>query len=277
MSNTLNPERPMDGLLHESAEWLLNAYDQHLLPLPLSDGDNTLLGTEEGAHLLNLRDTLVLEELEEYVEAVRNSDRVETLDAVCDLMVTISGTLRSLGYQSIYTREDLGTVIPTEFLADPELVVVHTVEDFLGSLSILPLLAEIPWADLHETHVACTRKGLVALSSLITAADWYGFPLVEAFTEVHRSNKSKAIEVIVHDEMGGQHTTYKVTKNEAGKTLKPDTYSAPDLATVLEGHEEPDHSLPGGIEVANFVAASLALLPGDDEGADLASASSTSL
>ena len=49
----------------------------------------------------------------------------------------------------------------------------------------------------------------------------FGIDLDECFHEVHRSNLSK---------LG---TDFKPIKREDGKVLKPDTYSPPDLKTVL--------------------------------------------
>ncbi len=50
----------------------------------------------------------------------------------------------------------------------------------------------------------------------------YGIPLDEVFAEVHRSNMSKV------------SADGTVLRREDGKILKPDTYSPPDIASILD-------------------------------------------
>jgi len=83
--------------------------------------------------------------------------------------------------------------------------------------------------ELDELHLAVDNQNMVEVADALTdllyvvygAGHAFGIDLDECFAEVHRSNLSK---------LG---TDFKPIKREDGKVLKPDTYSPPDLKTVL--------------------------------------------
>ena len=83
--------------------------------------------------------------------------------------------------------------------------------------------------ELDELQMAVDNQDMVEVADAITdllyvvygAGHAFGIDLDECFAEVHRSNLSK---------LGPD---FKPIKREDGKVLKPDTYSPPDLKTVL--------------------------------------------
>lgn len=52
----------------------------------------------------NLRYDLIKEELEELREAFNKKDKVEVLDALCDLMYVVEGTVLEFGMQNIFSK-----------------------------------------------------------------------------------------------------------------------------------------------------------------------------
>ena len=85
--------------------------------------------------------------------------------------------------------------------------------------------------ELDELQYGIDNKDIVEIADALTdllyvvygAGHAFGIDLDECFSEVHRSNMSK---------LG---PNFKPIKREDGKVLKPDTYSPPDLKTILAG------------------------------------------
>ena len=83
--------------------------------------------------------------------------------------------------------------------------------------------------ELDELQYGIDNKNLVEFADALTdllyvvygAGHAFGIDLDDCFHEVHRSNLSK---------LGPD---FKPIKREDGKVLKPDTFSPPDLKTVL--------------------------------------------
>ncbi len=50
----------------------------------------------------DLRIGLISEELDELKEAIKNNDLVEVLDALCDIMYVLNGTILEFGFQNIF-------------------------------------------------------------------------------------------------------------------------------------------------------------------------------
>ena len=83
--------------------------------------------------------------------------------------------------------------------------------------------------ELDELILAIDNQDMVEVADALTdllyvvygAGHAFGIDLDECFKEVHRSNLSKLGE------------DFKPIKREDGKVLKPDTYSPPDLKSVL--------------------------------------------
>lgn len=61
--------------------------------------ESPALGTDE---LIELRISLLKEEVEEYAEAARSGDLVEVLDALADIGYILAGTIINHGMQDIY-------------------------------------------------------------------------------------------------------------------------------------------------------------------------------
>tara|TARA_B110000014_G_scaffold207981_1_gene159083 strand:- start:2201 stop:2587 length:387 start_codon:yes stop_codon:yes gene_type:complete len=85
--------------------------------------------------------------------------------------------------------------------------------------------------ELDELQYGIDNQDIVEIADALTdllyvvygAGHAFGIDLDECFSEVHRSNMSK---------LGPD---FKPIKREDGKVLKPDTYSPPDLKTILAG------------------------------------------
>ena len=88
--------------------------------------------------------------------------------------------------------------------------------------------------ELDELQMAVDNQDMVEVADALTdllyvvygAGHAFGIDLDECFCEVHRSNLSK---------LGPD---FKPIKREDGKVMKPDTYSPPDLKTVLYDYSE---------------------------------------
>lgn len=85
--------------------------------------------------------------------------------------------------------------------------------------------------ELDELQYGIDNQDIVEIADALTdllyvvygAGHAFGIDLDECFSEVHRSNMSK---------LGPD---FKPIKRKDGKVLKPDTYSPPDLKTILAG------------------------------------------
>ena len=105
---------------------------------------------------------------------------------------------------------------------------VKTKPSFSGD-KINKLRIDLIKEELEELSEAMNNKDLLEVADALTdilyvtygAGHAFGIDLDECFKEVHRSNLSK---------LGPD---FKPIKREDGKVLKPDTYSPPDLKTVL--------------------------------------------
>ena len=95
--------------------------------------------------------------------------------------------------------------------------------------SVQRLRLDLIEEELDELQMAVDNQDMVEVADALTdllyvvygAGHAFGIDLDECFCEVHRSNLSK---------LGPD---FKPIKREDGKVLKPDTYSPPDLKTVL--------------------------------------------
>lgn len=65
----------------------MNKYKQKVLEFQTRAGENINLGT-----VTEIRRTLLREEIKELKEAIENNDRVEILDAICDILYVNAGT-----------------------------------------------------------------------------------------------------------------------------------------------------------------------------------------
>lgn len=83
------------------------------------------------------------------------------------------------------------------------------------------LLPAIEACDLPAIYDGCVDALVVIIGTMIA----FGLPVAEGWKEVLRSNMAKV-----------DPNTGKVIKREDGKVLKPEGWTAPDLAAIIAKH-----------------------------------------
>lgn len=178
--------------------------------------------------VLKLKNSLLLEELSEFEEAVINGDRVEELDAIVDFMYVLGG------FQNILEqghKEPLNDIHITGVLDKP----YHILQEIKVLLSspiksryVLEMINYL-WSSIHFIR------------------DWTPEVIDEAFNRVHKSNMSKffsfeqAVEVKdAYDEEGietylirNDLGTYTVKRSSDDKTMKGHLYTPVDLTDLI--------------------------------------------
>lgn len=170
-----------------------------------------------------LRYRLIEEETQELLDAVKDCDIVETLDALADIMYVIQGAILTFGI------EELVNILLEEHGSEYD-------ESVIGRNN--PLLSvegrEIMLEDLR-TSILRNRPnevGVVLTTFILLVddlADYFDLDVEAAVTAVHRSNMTKL------DENG------KVIRRESDlKIMKSELYRTPtaDLEYQLFGEEE---------------------------------------
>ncbi|MFD6517631.1 hypothetical protein [Rhodococcus sp. NPDC060176] len=158
---------------------------------------------------------LIAEELNELDEAVGQRNLVEVADAVADLIYVMSGMLLRLGMTAprlLRSVNPIGIPAPHRqgmwLLAEGYALKAHRE---LGKMFI----TSFGCGDVRR-HAGYAAKALRELAGTL------GIPLQAVWDEVQRSNMAKVVEgVVVRDPV-------------TNKILKPDGWTAPDIAGVLE-------------------------------------------
>lgn len=165
-----------------------------------------------GSRTRNLRHALLVEEHDEYREAVAQNDLVAIADALGDMIYILYGTANAYGIPiDLADPVDTGPRLP---LVDPRVTILPEV---VGLAFDAYMKAE----DLDDiVYLADSMRSLAAV--IFLAAYTYGIPLVEVFEEIHRSNLSK-----LDPETGAP------IRRDDGKILKPPGYRPPDIASIL--------------------------------------------
>lgn len=158
---------------------------------------------------------LIAEELDELEKAVREYDLVEIADALADSIYVTAGLVLRHGIDvSQIELDDWETPIPPRlwdrlYGMRPVRQMVSTAERLSIAVNSAAL-ASIEW------------EAQTLINRLVQMARWYGIPLQAVWDEVQRSNMAKVVDgVVVRDPV-------------TGKILKPDGWTAPDVAGVLE-------------------------------------------
>ncbi len=181
-----------------------------------------------------LRPRLIREEAHELREAIDASNRVEQLDALCDIQYVISGAILAWGYRSMISGR-----VPTV-----ELRKIHDwnahIAAMLGHCAQMEIAAEDGFENQVLTHI-------VALQTLLNRAVWaLGFAPVfdDAFREVHANNmrklwsKEQMLEWRganwMNDEITFELTTggYIAWRDDK-KIVKPNGFSKVDLSRFV--------------------------------------------
>lgn len=152
----------------------------------------------------NLRQALLLEEIEELKKACEAKDTVEILDALVDILYVAYGTANFIGLSDLeFTDYDFKDNIL--LLTSMSL---FTIDDIAYSNT-----QDINYV-INKTLFLIRRLGFVSI-------------LQEAFDRVHNSNMTKVVDG-------------KVTKDENGKVTKPESYvrvNLEDLAMMGRDHK----------------------------------------
>jgi hypothetical protein len=180
---------------------------------------NKVAGVEQyiniPADILSFRKSLVLEELEELQDAIKANDRVEQLDAICDLLVVANGWLYVKGVSKVKLSSGI-------FSLEECFHLIHCVIDNIDDVTLLP------------SYIFYTGQSLGFSKSTI----------IEALHEVHRSNMSKfclteqeAVKSVdsylargvisYYKKVGHQFVIFRKSDN---KILKGINFSSPSLS-----------------------------------------------
>lgn len=145
-----------------------------------------------------LRIRLIKEEAIETIElGLNKGDDIETLDGLCDLAFVVAGTVAQLGVDPI-----------PMFNRSAEVMIMNAVQGVEDALAK---------GDEQGLSFAMMQLGIIYRG----IAELKGYPFLQAFNEVHRSNMSKL------DDAG------KPIKDEGGKIQKGPNYTPPDIQFIL--------------------------------------------
>jgi len=176
-----------------------------------------------------LRPRLIREEIHELREAIESSDRVEQLDALCDIQYVLSGAVLAWGYRSMIRGR-----VPTVELRKIHDYDAH-IAAMLGHCAQMEIAAENGFENQVLTHI-------VASQTLLNRAVWaLGFSPVfdAAFRAVHENNMRKLwTEEQVKAEWNSG-IKFELTKGGYiawrgdKKIVKPDGFSKVDLSRFV--------------------------------------------
>lgn len=163
-----------------------------------------------------LRFQLLREEINEFCEAYEITDYVEIADALADICYIIAGTCVSYGIcpddRTFHSPYDVSTN-------------VYKGTKLFFSLKLNRMMKE----DFERYSIAELSNNLDNVKSELVLMIWnvcaiayhYHMPLNEIFAEVHRSNMAKALP------------DGTVRYRDDGKVLKPDSWTPPDIKSIL--------------------------------------------
>lgn len=142
----------------------MNKYKQKVLEFQTRAGENINLGT-----VTEIRRTLLREEIKELKEAIENNDRVEILDAICDILYVNAGTQNVI--DSNYRLPKIETLF------------IYNTNIHVGVKSLLHRLCHIE----EENIDAINELTIFIAQSMNFKID----TIKEALKRVHESNMSK--------------------------------------------------------------------------------------
>src|SRR5690606_23363655 len=133
--------------------------------------------TEMTTELAQLRYNLFIEEVQELKAAVEANDRVEQLDALCDILYIVMGTANSMGVDSQVLQDKIGFVHSPFVQSMDEQFRSEGMETLVGHLEIL--------------NVKEVGASVIAVFILTIVLGFTPETFNEAFHRVHVSNMSK--------------------------------------------------------------------------------------
>jgi phosphoribosyl-ATP pyrophosphohydrolase len=194
------------------------------------------------ALVCSLRCNLLIEEKDELLEAIANNDRVEMLDALCDLQYVLSGAVLHFGIRRRFEfvhdsmRGYKGTP-PRD--ASLNLQMELTMLTALINMKINSLAWWCGSADVAQVSKTLAELQHI-LRALIARANFPRFD--SAFNAVHENNMQKlwdGSDMSANcDELGFEQADWKpgwfIAKNRAGKVQKPPGFIKVDLSPFVD-------------------------------------------
>lgn len=174
-----------------------------------------------------LRPRLLREEMDELRQAIADNNRVEELDALCDLQYVLSGAVLAWGLRGLF--EATTCTIELRKIRDLD----RHIAAMDGMITQMETAAEMNYP---PQVLSCL---LAMESKLRTLVYHFGFAPVftDAFKEVHRSNLSKLFDTPDHDERVHQFDNAGngkwIGRRLDGKIVKSLTYSPADLSRFV--------------------------------------------
>lgn len=207
---------------------------------------------EDNPKLVSLRYSLIEEETKEFIEAVKNKDIVEMIDALADIDYVVYGAGHAFGINmdSMLTLSDLP--VPQE--VSPQTYFSRTSDGHLNRLcnEFTELLAALKKAIANRNVIDIAVFFLKIVEHTYVVASELGVNLNEAFRLVHASNMTKAcrdedeatqsLEQYLKDTSVYKDPAIKrssdgkywiVYDRATGKTLKSKFYKAVDLKPLV--------------------------------------------
>lgn len=175
-----------------------------------------------------LRIALLEEELAEYDAAKLAGNRVEMLDALCDLQYVLSGAVLHLGLRGMSDNSALMGRCRSEH--------------FAFVLSLIP-----DWMKMDKTYFteSMVASKLFTLQRMLTGMiqnDGFGDVFEAAFLAVHENNCAKTWSSEDADDYAleyafesvSRNPTRWIARNQAGKIIKPPGHSKVDLSEFVK-------------------------------------------
>lgn len=175
-----------------------------------------------------LRPTLMREELHELTAALSDNNRIEILDALCDLQYVTSGAVLAWGMKSLFESNRRG--VRSEMIRDQN-------GHLAAMLGLITQMEEYANADLPMSLCEALVKFQERLDTCVVV---FGFADVfsDAFAEVHRSNMSKLWDTPDYRaegvyQMDAAPKGKWIARRADGKIIKSPTYSPADLSRFV--------------------------------------------
>lgn len=183
-------------------------------------GDQTIIGFSDQSDLYM---KLITEELiHEFLKEYEKQNIVGIADGIADSIVVLEGLSHSLGLdlEKIWKYVDEIGSYPHGVEYTVCEILFHY-SDLRGYYNLTKSGYEIP-GNKKFSEISNNIGNII--NHLLYVSRHYNIPIQEIWDEVARSNNSKISE------------NGKVIKNELGKIQKPDTFSPPNIESILKNH-----------------------------------------
>lgn len=180
-----------------------------------------------------LRPKLIIEELHEFKTAILENNRIEQLDALCDLQYVLSGAVLAWGYRRMFENHKI--LINLSKIRDMD----GHIAAMIGFTATLEIAAWRGYEAQVFTYLEMIQRRLTQTVYNLKFQDVFG----DAFAEIHRSNMSKQWneqEVALHDRHAESITFHEtdgcfyIARRSDGKIVKSPSYSPADLARFVK-------------------------------------------